>query len=149
VESNPREFHNQIIEAIQTGEVVCLFFPRIGKTLVLDMRHTLEIPPGVIVDDMVARPLDRLERLEELRPTLPPPDELRIAPWVGSVASLEDAGITSAILERCAETGDVETVERCRQAIRTLTRLEREHMRAIIRGEMSRTIWQRERGPSR
>lgn len=149
MESNPREFHNQIIEAIQTGEVVCLFFPRIGKTLVLDMRHTLEIPPGVIVDDMVARPLDRLERLEELRPTLPPPDELRIAPWVGSVASLEDAGITSAILERCAETGDVETVERCRQAIRTLTRLEREHMRAIIRGEMSRTIWQRERGPSR
>lgn len=149
MESDTSEFHNQIIEAIQTGEVVCLFFPRIGKTLVLDMRHTLEIPPGVIVDNMVTQPLERLARLEQLRPTLPPPEELRIAPWVGSVASLEDAGITSAILERCAETGDVATVERCRQAIRTLSRLEREHLRAIVRGEMSRTIWQRERGPSR
>jgi hypothetical protein len=125
-----------------------LFFPRIGKTLVLDMRHTIEIPPSVIVDRMVTRPLERLERLEKLRPTLPPPDELRIAPWIGSVASMEDAGITSAILERCAETGDVATVERCRQAIRTLSRLEREHLRAIVRGDMSRTVWQRERGPS-
>jgi hypothetical protein len=148
VDSNTSEFHNQIIEAIQTGEVVCLFFPRIGKTLVLDMRHTIEIPPSVIVDRMVTRPLERLERLEKLRPTLPPPDELRIAPWIGSVASMEDAGITSAILERCAETGDVATVERCRQAIRTLSRLEREHLRAIVRGDMSRTVWQRERGPS-
>ena len=140
------EFHNQIIEAIRTGEVVCLFFPRIGKTLVLDLRHTIEIPPGVIIDNMVTQPRERLERLEELRPTMPPPDELRIAPWVGSVASLEDAGIISAMLERCAETGDVAAVERCRQAIRTLSELERDHLRAIVRGEMSRTIWERERG---
>lgn len=146
IEAN--DFHNQIIEAIQTGEVVCLFFPRIGKTLVLDLRHTIEIPPSVIIDNMVTQPRERLERLEELRPTMPPPDELRIAPWIGSVASLEDAGITSAMLERCAETGDVETVERCRRAIRTLTDLERDHLRAIVRGEMSRTIWERERGAS-
>ena len=140
------EFHNQIIEAIQTGEVVCLFFPRIGKTLVLDLRHTIEIPPGVIIDDMVTRPRDRLERLEKLRPTLPPPEELRIAPWVGSVASLEDTGVASAMLERCAETGDVTTVERCRKAIKTLTKIERDQLRAIVRGEMSRAIWERERG---
>ena len=140
------EFHNQIIEAIQTGEVVCLFFPRIGKTLVLDLRHTIEIPPGVIIDDMVTRPRDRLERLERLRPTLPPPEELRIAPWAGSVASLEDAGVVSAMLERCAETGDVTTVERCRKAIETLTKIERDQLRAIVRGEMSRAIWERERG---
>lgn len=140
------DFHNEIIEAIQTGEVVCLFFPRIGKTLVLDLRHTLEIPPSVMIDDMVTRPRERLERLEELRPTMPPPDELRIAPWIGSVASLEDAGITSAMLERCAETGDVSAVERCRRAIRTLSNIERQQLRAIVRGEMSRTIWERERG---
>jgi len=146
VESQASDFHNQIIEAIQTGEVVCLFFPRIGKTLVLDLRHTIEIPPSVIIDNMVTRPRERLERLEKLRPTMPPPEELRIAPWVGSVASLEDAGIASAMLERCAETGNVNTVERCRKAIQTLTNIERDHLRAIVRGEMSRTIWERERG---
>lgn len=148
MDSDSRGFHNQIIEAIQTGEVVCLFFPRIGKTLVLDMRHTIETPPGVIIDNMVTRPRERLERLERMRPTLPPPEELRIAPWTGSVASLEDAGIAGAILERCAETGDVATVERCREAFRTLSRIERNHLRAIVRGEMSRAIWQRDRGPS-
>ncbi len=146
MDSEAHDFHNEIIEAIQTGEVVCLFFPRIGKTLVLDLRHTIEIPPGVMIDDMVTRPRERLERLEALRPTLPPPDELRIAPWIGSVASLEDAGIASAMLERCAETGDVGAVERCRKALHALSKLEREHLRAIVRGEMSRTIWERERG---
>lgn len=137
-------FHNRIIEAIRTGEVICLFFPRFGKTLIMDMRHTLEIPPGVIIDDMVSRPAERIGRLEELRPTMPPPEELRIAAWVGSVSSLEDAGIAPALLERCADTGDVGAVERCRAALDSLERLERQHLRAVLRGEMSETIWQRE-----
>lgn len=138
-------FHNQIIEAIRSGEVVCLFFPRIGKTLVLDMRHTIEVPPDVIIDEMVSRPSERLERLAELRPMMPPPDEISIAPWSGSVATLRESGVADAILERCAATGDDSAVQRCRQVFERLQRLERRHLRAIVEGRMARTIW--ERGP--
>lgn len=143
MDNHSQLFHNRIIEAIRSGEVVCLFFPRFGKTLVLDMRHTLEIPPTVVVDDMVSQPAERIERLQAQRPTLALPDELRIAPWFGSMAGLHETGITTAILERCAATGDVAVVEQCRAALRTLGRLEHKHLQELVRGEASRTIWQR------
>ncbi len=137
-------FHNRIIKAIRSGEVICLFFPRFGRTLVLDLRFTLETPPGIIVDTMVTKPSERIERLEKMRPVLPPPDVIRIAPWFGTMQALDEAGIVDVILERCAETGYVETVEQCREAFRTLEMLETRYLKAIIRGDGARTIWQRE-----
>ena len=74
---------------------------------------------------------------------MPLPEELRIAPWFGSVAGLADTGVARALLERCADTGDVDVVEQCRAALQTLDRLERRHLKALVRGEASRTLWQR------
>lgn len=138
-----RLFHTRIIEAVQSAEVMSLIFPRFGKVLVLDLRHTLEIPPWVDVDDMVANPQERLVRLEERRPLLPMPEEFRIAAWVGSVDSLKESGVADAMLERCSETGDAEIVSQCRGAIQLLDTYERAHLRAVVRGTLSRTIWQR------
>lgn len=138
-----RLFHTRIIEAIRSGEVISLFFPRIGKSLVLDLRHTIEIPPSVMIDEMVSRPAERVERLEELRPTMPTPEEVRIAPWMGSVGTLWETGIADALLERCSDTGDSQLVEQCREVLDRLERIERQHVRDIVRGDMARTIWQR------
>lgn len=143
MDHNSQTFHTRIIEAIQAGEVVCLIFPRIGKTLIVDMRHTLEIPPSIMIDDMVSRPTERVERLEQMRPTMPTPEEVRLAPWVGSISSLMESGIADALLVRCADTGDVSVVEQCRGAIERLARIERKHIRALIRGEQSQTLWER------
>ena len=137
-------FHTRIIEAIRSAEVLSLFFPRFGKTLMLDFRHTIEIPPWVTVDDMVSSPRERLGRFEQMRPLMPLPDELRIAAWFGSMASLDEAGIVDAMLERCSETGEVAIVEQCRAAIQRLDTHEQQHLKAMVRGELSRTIWQRE-----
>jgi hypothetical protein len=142
---NPYQlFHTRIIEAIQSAEVMSLIFPRFGKTLVLDLRHSVEIPAWIAVDDIVGSPEERLSRFEKMRPLLPQPDELRIAAWIGSVGSLNEAGIVDAMLERCSETGEVAVVEQCREAIEVLDRYERRHLQAVIRGSLSRTIWQRE-----
>lgn len=135
--------HNQIIEAIRASDVICLAFPRFGKTLIIDLRSTIETPPAVMIDDMMDQPSDRLDRMEQMRPTLPVPDEVRIAPWTGSVTSLDDAGITHEILSRCAQAGDSSIVQQCRDAFQTLARYERRHVRAIVRGDNARTIWQR------
>lgn len=142
---NPHKlFHTRIIEAIQSAEVMSLIFPRFGKVLLLDLRHTIEIPPWIEVDDMVSSAETRLVRLEQKRPLLPLPEELRIAAWIGSVETLREAGVADAMLERCSETGDVGVVEQCREAIQVLDTYERRHLRAVMRGTMSRTIWQRE-----
>lgn len=144
MENNPYQlFHTRVIEAIQSAEVMSLIFPRFGKVLVLDLRHTIEIPPWVAVDDVVGNPEERLNRLEKSRPLLPLPDELRIAAWVGSVDSLNESGVVDAMLERCSETGEVAIVSECRDAIRELEIFERHHLRAVMNGTLSRTIWQR------
>lgn len=136
-------FDDRIIAAIRTGDVICLFFPRLGKTLILDLRQTLTVSPAVFVDNMVSGPEERLRSLERLRPELPLPQELRLAPWFGFARSLPESGVYDALIDRCRATGDQRVVEHCREAIDGLIDLERRYIRAIVKGEMSKTLWQR------
>jgi hypothetical protein len=136
-------FNERIIEAIRTGEVICIFFPRLGKTLIVDLRMTEQEPPAIILDDMVGSPRERLESLQRLRPRLPLPDELRLAPWLGFVRSLYDSGVYDALVARCDETGDASLARRCQDAVQALEKVERDLVRSLIRGEATRTIWQR------
>jgi hypothetical protein len=136
-------FDDRIIAAIRTGDVICMFFPRLGKTLILDLRSSVAVGPAVFIDNMVSGPEERLRSLERLRPELPLPDELRLAPWFGFVRSLPESGVYDALIERCNATGDAAIAERCQDAIDTLSGLETRFIRAIVRGEMSRTLWQR------
>ncbi len=136
-------YHERIIEAIRDGDVVCIFFPRLGKTLILDLRQSIETPPAVLIDNMVSNARERLESLQRMRPEFPMPDEVRLAPWLGFVRSLQETGVYDAIVERCAQTGNRTLVQDCRDAFQTLERTERQFVRAIVRGDTTRTIWQR------
>lgn len=136
-------FDDRIIAAIRSGDVICLFFPRLGKTLILDLRQSLTAAPAIFVDNMVSGPEERLRSLERLRPELPLPDELRLAPWFGFARSLPESGVYAALIERCEATGDPSITQRCKDAIEALTSLEAGYIRAIVKGEMSRTLWQR------
>jgi hypothetical protein len=140
-------FHDRIVAAIRSGEVICLFFPRLGKTLIVDVRHTLEMPPAVFVEDMVASPQERYQSLARLRPQLPLPplEAVQLAPWLGFVRSLRESEVYDALVGRCRETGDPVVVERFRAAIDALELMERRLVRAIVRGDLSRTLWERPR----
>lgn len=138
-------YHDRIIEAIEQGEVVCLFFPRLGKTLILDPRHTDDVPPAIFVENMVRSARERLDSLRRLRPEFPLPEEMRLVPWFGFVGSLDDAGVTKALLRRCHEAGDLRMARACTAALRELRKIEHAFMRSIIRGESSRTLWERPR----
>ncbi|HUH06544.1 MAG TPA: hypothetical protein VML96_01940 [Egibacteraceae bacterium] len=136
-------FHERIIEAIRGGDVVCLFFPRLGKTLILDLRWNDDTPPAVFLEDMVSGPRERLASLERLRPQFALPDELRLAPWFGFVRSMRESGVYDVILERCAQTGHTVLADDCRDKVSELERLEKRFIRAVVSGSMSRAIWQR------
>lgn len=136
-------FHDRIIAAIRAGDVICLFFPRLGKTLIVDLRHTATTPPAVFVENMVSSPEERVKSLERLRPTLPLPDEVRLAPWFGFVRTLMESDVYATLRARCDDTGDANLAAQCDEALRQLRRLEARYVRAIVRGELSRTLWQR------
>jgi FixJ family two-component response regulator len=58
---------------------------------------------------------------------------------------MQDTGVYAAMIERCEQTGNASVVQDCRDAFQTLERNERQLVRAIIRGDTARTIWQRPR----
>jgi hypothetical protein len=136
-------FHDRIVAAIRTGEVICLFFPRLGKTLIVDLRHGEGVRPAVFVEAMVSSPEERLKSLERLRPELPLPEEVRLAPWFGFVQTLQESKICDALIERCEATGGEEMAQRCRAALEELRAFEARYVRAVVRGDLSRAIWQR------
>src|SRR5215210_7648761 len=70
------EFHERFEGAVRTAEVMSIFFPRIGQSLILDMRHLGNGGPRLLIDTMVASPNDRLLSFRRLRPELPLPERL-------------------------------------------------------------------------
>ncbi len=136
--------NERLINAIRQIEILNLFFPRIGYSLILDTRHDAIAPPAIIVDPMVGSPQARLESFKRLRPHFPAPDKIGVAPWLGSTRSLVEGGIYDAIVARWSELGYGDEGEaEATRAFRELARLERAALRDLLSGASGRTIWQR------
>ncbi len=142
-------YRDQVVEAVRHAEVMSLFFPRLGKSLIVDMRRAPGIEPALLLDDMAETPAARLGSFERLRPGLPAPDHLTVAAWHGYVPGLNDAGILDALLDRCRLEGGEGLVDRARDAYRRLLAFEATARRDLARGVGMRIIWQRPRDQPR
>lgn len=137
------EFHQKFMGAVRTAEVLSIFFLRVGQSLILDMRHHRDEGPLVLLDEMVATPRDRLLSFQRLRPELPLPERLTLAPWPGAVSSLEESGIVEAMIDRCRLEGGAQLVDQIEELMHELKVIERTQMRALVRGVGMRTLWHR------
>jgi hypothetical protein len=137
------EFHERFVGAVRTAEVLSVFFLRVGQSLILDMRHHGDEGPLVLLDDMVETPSDRLLSFRRLRPELPLPERLTLAPWPGAVTSLAESGILDAILDRCRLEGGEQLVDQIQELYRELRIIERSQLRDLVRGVGMKTLWQR------
>jgi hypothetical protein len=140
------EFHERFVGAVRTAEVMSVFFLRVGQSLILDMRHHGDEGPLVLLDDMVATPSDRLLSFRRLRPELPLPERLTLAPWPGAVTSLAESGILDAMYERCRLEGGEQLVDQIQELYRELKIIERTQLRDLVRGVGMQTLWQRGTG---
>jgi hypothetical protein len=137
------EFNERFEGAVRTAEVMSIFFPRIGQSLILDMRHVGNDGPLVLLDVMVASPNDRLLSFRRLRPELPLPERLILAPWPGAISSFDESGILAAIVDRCQLEGGEVLVDQIQELYRELLLLERRLLRNMLRGIDTETIWKR------
>ena len=136
-------YHDRIIGAVAKTDVTSLFFPRLGKSLILDMRQRKEVPAAVFLDDLAGTPEERLASFRRLRPELPLPAELTLAAWDSKVRGLEESGILDAILARCLREGGERLVEAAEAAYATLRALERDALRRLVVGGDMHTLWRR------
>ena len=141
---NPMDLgHERLIRAIETLEVLNIFFPWLGHSLILDTRHSPEAPPAVLLEPMVGSAEARLRSFAHLRPQFAIPDRLAVAPWLGSMRAFAETGVFGAIVERLHTLGYPERAVDAERAFRRLVRLERAALRGIIAGETSTALWER------
>jgi hypothetical protein len=135
----------RIIRALAEAEVMSIFFPRVGKALIMDTRHDAENGPAVFLDEMVGSPEERLQSIRRLRPQFRELAQLTLAPWIGSTRSFADQGILEAIVERFHALGFPEAADDAMATFRQLRRAEHATMRDLIAGDpqTTRTVWSR------
>ncbi|MCC6791833.1 MAG: hypothetical protein IT336_09115 [Thermomicrobiales bacterium] len=137
------EFHERMTEALRTAEVMSVFFVRVGRSLILDTRRDGFSGPAAMLDDIVSTPQARLHSFRRLRPGLPLPERLTLAPWTRAVRDFAQEGFLDTLLERCEREGGDELREVASAAYRQLEILERKYLRDLVRGVGMQTIWQR------
>jgi hypothetical protein len=137
------DYNQRIREALANAEVMSVFFVRVGQSLILDFREEDGVPPAVLVDDMVSTPQERLSSFAWLRPDLPLPETLTLAPWTGPVRDFAFEGLVTTMLERCEAEGGQSLQADAARAYRRLAKREQKFLQDLVRGVGMRTIWKR------
>ncbi|HEY8292889.1 MAG TPA: hypothetical protein VIG44_10395, partial [Thermomicrobiales bacterium] len=125
----------KIIRALAEAEVMSIFFPRVGKALIVDTRHDAGHGPVVLMDDMVGSAEERLQSVRRLRPEFTEIAQLTLAPWFGSTRAFAEQGIFDAIVERFRTMGYHDEAHDATRAFRELRRHERQVTLDLIAGE--------------
>lgn len=137
---------SEVLESIEAADVIAIYLPFLGKTLLADTRSDAFDGPMVKVVPVARSTEDRFRSLKRLRPRFPRPDSIAIVPWAQGVRSLETLGVWSSIVRRCSTPGTSEEVNEWGLVFRTLLELELEEKVAAVTGESYRTIWSAQEG---
>jgi len=120
-----------------------IFFPVLGKVLLVDTRHNDDDTPLVKIVPMVTSIEERVKSLQRIRPKYGRPDSVTAIPWLRYVRSLETSGVLDHLIYRLVALGGLEIGEACEKAYRELLEVERKETAAAVCGEGYQTIWQR------
>ena len=136
----------KIIRALSEAEVMSIFFPQVGKALIVDTRHDADHGPVMLIDEMVGSAEERLQSIRRLRPEFTEIGQLTLAPWLGSTQSFIDKGILGAIIDRFHAMGFHAAADDAIIAFESLRRHERALLRDLIAGnpQVTRTLWARQ-----
>lgn len=135
---------------VDEAEVVSLYFPSLGKTLLIDNRASQHVGPMVRLLPMASSSADRLRSIRRLRPELPRPSSVTWIPWTRRVVSLCTLGVWDGIMRRFDQHTDADAPRDAALAcLETLRRLELNERRCAITGDRYRTLWSRSDAPPR
>ena len=98
------EIKNTLLEA----DVVSLFFPYFGKTVLIDIRSNETDGPALILTEMVRSPRERIRSMEQLRPGFNDPEKMVLIPWVRYLETLIDSGIWSVVIKKLEEASFID-----------------------------------------
>ncbi len=133
----------EALKGIKTAEVVCILFPLLARSLVVDTRYDQREGPFVQVMTPAGSLEERVKVLRQVRPHFPEPKKVTIFPWPGYVQGLCRVGIWDRLVQRFIDAAQPEAVKALEVVFNELETLERQELVRAIRGEHYRALWQR------
>ncbi|HCE76772.1 MAG TPA: hypothetical protein DEP04_09105 [Dehalococcoidia bacterium] len=143
---NGNNFQDDIEEIKKTlleADVISLFFPYFGKTVLFDIRSNETDGPAVILTDMVRSPRERIRSMEKLRPGFDDPEKMVLIPWVRYLETLIDSGIWNLVVNKLEETSYVDPQTSTDEILVKLRNLEYIELANAIKGRSYKTLWSR------
>ena len=135
-----------IVRHIETAPTLSFFFPRLRRSLILDMRQGPEDGPFIRVLPMARSLHERLRSLKRARPHLPKATEIVAIPWPIYVENMVRSGVWARVMKRIESTGSSDALSAAEAALNELRAIESQELTALIRGGQYETIWAREPG---
>jgi len=126
-----------VCQNIAEAEVITLYFPLLGRTLLVDARSSMDAGTMVRVVPMARDTGERLRSLRRLRPMFPRPDSITMIPWQMRVQSVVVTGVWDCLLRRIDDTAGAE------ECLAQLRMLERSEQVDAILGRRYEAIWSR------
>ena len=111
-------------ETILESDVVSIFFPFLGKSVIIDSRTNNTEGPILLLTDMVKTPKERVDSLKQMRPS-----------------TLNSSGIWGGILDKMFKLGQEKPHTDVDQIMHVLENLERIYLIEVMTGPTWETTW--------
>ena len=131
----------EVMENVETAEVLSLSFPTFNKSAVIDTRSNETEGPLICIMPIVSSPRERIRSIRRVRPGFPRVRNLTVIPWPRYVDSLVTLGIWGRIVERFNKAGQKKAAATCEEILEELRKLEKAELAAAVRGTNYHTIW--------
>jgi hypothetical protein len=134
---------NEVKSSISEADVISLFFPYFGKTVLIDTRSSKDNGPAIFLTEMTRSPQERIKSMKTLRPGFPDVQKMILVPWIRYVATLADSGVWDTIISRLDDCNYMNAQEAADSIFSELRTLEIKELKKVITGTSYRTIWSR------
>ena len=130
-------------QTILAPDVVSIFFPFLGKSIIIDSRTNETDGPIILLTNMVKAPEERVASIRQMRPSFHKIEEIVLIPWVRYVKTLQSSGIWGKIVDKMHELGHEKAHTNAVQILDALEKLERDYLTAVVTGPYWETPWKK------
>ncbi len=133
---------DEILDTIQSAEVITIRFVVISQRLLIDSRFSAVDGPLLKLVPRVKSPEERFRNLKQLRPRFRLPEKISAVWWPKRVQSLVTCGIWPSIVQRVIDSGYPGAAQQCEEVFRELLAEEEEEVRNAILGTGYQALWE-------
>ncbi len=134
---------DRVAQNIDEADVITIYFPLLGKTLIMDARCNDSAGPMISLVPIARDSIERYRSFRRLRPQFPRPESISMIPWTQRIESLDSTGVWPRILARLESLlgEDRALHERAHACLCELGQLEVREMLRAVSGDQYHTLW--------